>query len=407
MHGLARRFGGAAWITLAHGIHGMFQWVLAILLSRLFGIGDLGLYSAIMAVVTPVVLVGGLNSRGIQLADVGESWSLRQILATRLAGMGLALAVILLYAFTLGEAYALPIWLIVFGRSAAEALSEPLLTSLIAARKYRTFATSFALRSVGSVVAFVVLAAMGASLTVALTGWMLVWFIVFFFRDLRINSVGLLSRVSPGGIGKAIQFARASLPLAVVGVMNALYASVPLTLLQHLRGLHEVGTYSAVVYVNTAVGLVVGAVTLSSARTFAADYREGRTRLALRRVHRQLLFVTAFTTPIVLVMALFGRPILSAVYGTSMAGYGSVIVVQLLAVVVRLAGNVCGVAATSAGMNRSQAQVGFLCLLILIVACLALIGNYGALGASVATLIALAFKFTLIYGTLRLRAGTL
>lgn len=404
MNRLFKKIGGPIWLTTAHGSHALFQWLFVVIIGRLFGMAELGFYTSAMAVLTPIVLLAGLNSRGVQLADVAGSWRLRDVFVTRLAGMTLAMVCVGAYLTFFVGFDAVVIWLVLFSRMAAEAISEPIHTWLIASGKFKTFAVTYLVRSVLAVGAFSILAYLGAPLVACLAIWSLSWIVILAVRDLRFGGFTNASSLVPVNVFKVKTFIVASLPLAAVGAINSLYVSIPILFLTSQYGLEQVGIYSAVSYVNMVVGLFVGAVTLSSARATAVAYSQGLNKVAKERVHRQLIFVIACGFPALLAMFLFGEVILEFVYDADSSGYRAVIVVQLSAVLSQAAASVCGVAATAAGRNLAQVVIGVACIVVQFVLCWLLVPAMGPLGAAVGTLSSLSLKAVCLYVLLP-RAG--
>lgn len=404
IRGFWNRIHGPMWLALAHGCHGAFQWLFILILTRIYGLGDLGTYSTIMAVMAPIVMVAGLNSRGVQLADVSRRWSVGQVLVVRILGMVVALAAVLCCAVITGDVASPALWMVLFVRSAAESIAEPIHTFLIASNRYRSFALTFLLRSTLSVAAFAVLAYLGSPLIWSLLGWASVWVIVLIGRDLKLGGLSMFVRKGSCGLRPSRanlnalwRFILASTPLAIVGVINLLYTSVPTLVLQRHRGFTEVGEFAASNYISLAFGLVIGSVTLSSARSSAGLYAQGRHEMATKRVHRQLLFVLTLIIPMIMLMYFFGESLVSTMYGTHVAGYRGVLVAQVVSVGLMSAGNVCGVAATASGNNRIQVRVGLVSLGVAVVLSLMLIGRLAALGAALATLATYGTKALLLY----------
>jgi O-antigen/teichoic acid export membrane protein len=192
-----------------------------------------------------------------------------------------------------------------------------------------------------------------------------------------------------------------SLPLGIVTMLQSFSSNIPRYLIGQIRGVHELGLFSAPAYVLLAGSMTVNALAQSAIPRLAFYHSQGNLR-EFRNLSNQLILIgLGLGAAGVLVAASFGRQILTAIYGRDYAHNSELFVLLMAAAAPGYMASFAGYSLTAARHFRIQMPIFGLVTAVTIVLSYLMVKSDGATGAARALAIATLVQFLLTYGMMR------
>ncbi len=195
-----------------------------------------------------------------------------------------------------------------------------------------------------------------------------------------------------------------SLPIVLATGFYMLLSYVDILVLQHFRPPEDVAHYYAATKTLTLVSFVYFSVAAATAHRFS-EYGASGDRARLHAfVATSIRWTFWPSLAIVAVILLLGRPLLS-LFGADFASAYPVMFVAAVGLIARAAVGPAERMLSMLGEQRRCALVFATAFGVNLVACLALVPNYGTIGAAVATSLALIVETALLYSAAKSRLG--
>jgi O-antigen/teichoic acid export membrane protein len=389
----------AAWALIGEVAFAACHWGGFIVLGRLAGPQELGRYALALAVVTPIVLFGGLQMRQLQVADATERYPFQDYLAVRLAGTLCAGAIIVAIAL-LGYAWevALPILLVGVARG-FESLSDVHYGLAQRRKRFDRIAVSMILRGVLGLLALGTGYYLNRDLAVGLVGMAAVWGLVWWLFDRPTSNRLRDSRPAwQPSTERRLELAWTAVPLGIAMLLVALNPNVPRYFLEGMLGLEALGLFAALAHFVITGRLLVNAVCQAAFPRLADLYAVGD-RVAFRHLLLRLMGVSALLGLAGLVVATaFGRELLGLVYGPQFAHAADVFPWIMLVGLVLYAQTPFDYGLTAMHQFKIQPLICGLAVMTNVAVCLILVPLYDLLGATIGWLGAAICQFVLAVG---------
>jgi O-antigen/teichoic acid export membrane protein len=196
-----------------------------------------------------------------------------------------------------------------------------------------------------------------------------------------------------------------SFPMLMTATMTFLIGQTGILMLGMFRSEAEVGYYAVAVRMATLTTFVLGAVNSMAAPKFSELFHGEKMNelFYVARKSAKLIFWT--TTPILIVLVLFGKPILGILFGPDFtAAYGAMVLLVAGQFINSVSGST-GYFMNMTGNHMAFRNIVFAAALLTVVLSLALIPPLGIIGAACAGMISLALwnLWSLLY--IRLKYG--
>jgi O-antigen/teichoic acid export membrane protein len=203
--------------------------------------------------------------------------------------------------------------------------------------------------------------------------------------------LGGLRRVSPRfDVRELLAMIRLALPLGVVTMLISLTTNIPRYFLEHAGGARGLGIFVGLAYVVTASAMVVGAVGRAATPRLANLHAAG-SMTGFRSLVRSLVLASVAMAVLgVLVVLVFGRPILEVLYTPEYAAYAREFAIVMLAGGIGYAGSLLGYAVTACRHFAAQIPLWIGIVALTCLASAVLVPRFGVLGAAWALVVSAA-----------------
>ena len=389
-HGLSLRQ-NFAWTVLGNVVYAACQWGMLVALAKLGSPSLVGQFALGLALCAPVMMLANLQLRSVQATDARNEYRFGDYLALRLATTALAFAAICLIAWLAGYRWQTALVVILVGvAKSVESFSDVIYGLMQKYERLDRIAIAMMLRGLGSVVVFALtlwLTRSAAWAVVALAAW---WSAVLLTYE-RKTGGELLKAFGAADARFAAswewarmrQLAWLSLPLGVVMVLISLNTNIPRYFVEHYLGEAALGYFAALAYVMVAGYTVMNALGQSATPRLARYYQSNRVEFR-RLLAKMLLVAAAVGAAGILVVVLWGRPLLTLLYRPDYAQHANVFVWVMVAAAISYVLSVFGYALTSQRVLRSQVPLVGAMVVVSTLACYFCVPAFGLLGAAVA-----------------------
>lgn len=408
-HGLSLRQ-NFAWTVLGNVVYAACQWGMLVALAKLGSPSLVGQFALGLALCAPVMMLANLQLRSVQATDARNEYRFGDYLALRLATTALAFAAICLIAWLAGYRWQTALVVILVGvAKSVESFSDVIYGLMQKYERLDRIAIAMMLRGLGSVVVFALtlwLTRSAAWAVVALAAW---WSAVLLTYERKTGGELLKAfgaareSFAPSWQWKRMRrLAWLSLPLGVVMVLVSLNTNIPRYFVEHYLGEAALGYFAALAYVMVAGYTVMGALGQSATPRLARYYQSDRSAFK-RLLAKMLLVAAAVGAAGILVVVLWGRPLLTVLYRPDYAQHADVFVWVMVAAAISYMGSMLGFAMTAARLFRAQVPLFATSALGITLTCLLFVKPLGLIAGAYALVVGAAIALVGATAILMLR----
>lgn len=373
------------WALAGNVFYAAAQWGVIVLLARLGNPATVGQFALSLAITSPILTLTSLQLRTVLATDVSGRFRFGHSVALRILGTGAFLAVVAVVGLAgRYDQATLTVLAAVTVMKASESLTDVGYGVLQSRERMARIAASQILKggtSLALMLAAIVLSGSCLAGIIALSAGFVLTLLVFDFETVRQETGPRKWRPDwhwPSIAG----LLNLSWPLGSTLLLASLNANIPRYVLEHDRGVREVGVFSAIAYIAVSANLLVMALGQALAPRMAKAYGTDMPRF--RRLSRRLFAAAAAVGVIGLTASLLaGNWILELLYGAEYAGEKSVFVWLMIAGIISFSASAAGFSLTSARYFRVQFPVLIVACLVTFGSCALLVPSMGLAGAAI------------------------
>ncbi len=391
-----------SWTLVGNVIYALCQFGMLSALAKLGSPSVVGQYALALAVATPLFMLANLQLRGVQATDARNEYlfpdyfTLR-CLTTLLAVLAIATIAILGHY----DRTTTLVILLVAAAKAIETFSDVIAGHLQKFERLDQVARALMLRGLASVITFAIAFRITRSLVFSAATLAATWLLVIGLYDFRVVSSVLQERVFfRFSFSTLRRLAWLSLPLGLVMALISLNANIPRYLLESRLGTAELGIFSSMAYLITAMNLIVSALGQSVCTRMSSLLADGN-------VHRFKVLIGRLIGVSILLgllgvvgAATLGKTVLTIVYRAEYANHINLLIVLVIDAAVGAAASFLGYGMTAARCFRAQVPVMAATVVTATILTRALIPSYGLMGVGFALLASSVVQGLLSYSVL-------
>lgn len=383
------------WTLVGNGVYAVSQWAMLVMLAKIATPDVVGRFALALAIATPLVMLTGLQLRGVQVTDARDTFCFQEYLGLRI--IAVPIVILLMLGIILTGRYTGMTALVIFAVTLAKLLESIADIMHGAFQRYECLKrTAIALLFKGPLGLLGLTAGMllTQDLRWAAFGIVMAWGLVLLCYEMpavrrTLQGAGANPSLRPSfAPGTLCQLAWLALPLGLVMALNACNASAPRFFIEHFRGVRELGIFSAMSYLTIAGATVVFSLGQAFSPRMATSYAMGDMKLFRTLQWRLVAMATMLGGIGVLAAAVAGGPLLATIYRPEYARHLPVLLLLMVAAIPMYLASVFGIGMTAAHRYMPQLPL-FLCVTVVLVAgCWWRIPHDGLLGAAEAMLMA-------------------
>ncbi len=379
-----------SWIAVGNSVDAIAQWARIVVLLHLGGEVMVGALALAMAVCAPVYALAGLGLRGAAVTDARHEYQFGDYLALRLVTSVVAMLAVAMIVFATGcEPHTALLVMLVGLGELLKAISDVFHALQQQNERMDRFAISLMIRGPLMVAALTLGVWWTGSLLYGVAGLPLVAAAVLILYDVP-SARRLVRALHASGIAPRwrlptmLRLAWLSCPLGVVIMMIALQTSVPRYLISSYFGNYELGVFAAIFCLGTVGAKAAGAICQSAGPRLAKYYAADNISAYSKLLGKLVAAAAVLGAAAVLVMMLFGGPILALIYKAQFARYAELAVYLTAAAAVGYLTHPLGIAIEAMRRFKIHMAVRAIGVAVLLAAAPVLIANYGLKGVAVA-----------------------
>ena len=361
------------------------QWLISVLLVRMAGYEDAGIFSLAMTVSNIFNFFANYGLRNYQVSDVQGMYKQRQYLLTRLITVGFSFVACLVYLPVAGgysavESGAILLYLVY---SNITILGDTLLGTLQLHGLLQINGYSSTLRGGVCFVGFIAAYMVSDSLLVSLAVMALCALVCTLLYDWRwYCKVERVQWFQAGDLPAAGQLLRTCFTLMLSSLLPVITTALPRRAIQKISGTEQLGYFSTVFTPTVLITTLIPAIIVALVPKMAKAWTEGDHRGFLKFVSQIYMISVGIVLLAELAALVAGRPVMRMLFGAGILDYFSLLYWAILATGLNVLTS-CGNSALIAERSHRLVAVGS-AVALAVTALLSdvLIEGYGITGAA-------------------------
>lgn len=360
------------------------QWLISVLLVRMSGYEDAGVFSLAMTVSNMFNFFASYGLRNYQVSDVRGTYKQRQYLLTRCITVGVSMAACGIYLPLAGgysplECAAVMLYLVY---SNVNILGDTLLGTLQLHGLLQINGYSSILRGVVCFVGFIAAYALGGGILAALAVMAACTAVCTLLYDWRwYRKVEPFQGFERGDLRAAVSLLRTCFTLMISSLLPVITTAMPRRSIQKLAGTEQLGYFSTIftptVLITTLIPAIIVALVPKMARAWNEKDRKGFAVFA-----GQVYLISAAMVLLAELAALVaGRPVMRLLFGEEILSYYSLLYWAILATGLNVLTS-CGNSVLIAVRSNRLVAVGSAVALAATLSSGGLVGAFGITGAA-------------------------
>lgn len=373
-------------------VYALSQWLLLVLLARLGGASEVGIFVLALAITTPVFRLVNLDLRQVQASDASERYTLAEYLGVAYLSAPIAAAISLAAGAMLAKSgeEALAAIAAVAGMKAVETIALVLYGYYQREERLDRVSASLVARGGLGAIGFGAVYWLSGSVPASALGMGIIWLMVIYIVD------GVGVRRLRGGTNddwgltflrprfewrRSWSLAWMALPVGISASVMSLNVQVPRYVIEFELGSSALGVFASLAYGIRVIQLITGAMGNAVVPRLSQLHLSGRRGAFAGVLGKTLAAAVAAGAAGVLGATLVGERALELVYGEGFAR-GELLVRLMIAGLVMAAAEMLGAAMMGMGLLRSR-MVGIITTTAVVsMACLRLVPPQGLMGAA-------------------------
>lgn len=378
------------------------QWLISVLIVRMGGYGDAGIFSLAMSISNVFLFLANYNIRSIQLSDTEGEYTQLQFLWSRVFSIlisFLSCAVYLLFAggYTDVEKWAVLLYLFY---SNSTILNDIMMGTIQVNGHIEVGGYSNLIRSGVCLAVYLGVYAVTKSLIISLIAMVAASAAVVLLYDLpRYRKYcGSPDRGVLFDVKQALRILRTNFVLMLTAIFPLITAAVPRRQIQLIFGEEELGYFSSIFSPTLIIATLIPALVLAVIPKLAQTWHDMQYKSFLKEVVKCNLLIVGFTVICIIAAVFLGRFALKLVFGEEILVYYDLLYWALvtsginaavscsISVLIAMHKNIYVTVATAISMIISMAISGVL------------VGEYGIYGAAYALMAAYIVQLLIQFG---------
>lgn len=296
------------------------QWLQVILITRIIGLYEIGLFSYFLAIIGPIILFSRFSFSDLVPTQKKYNYSYSIFLKYRNIMNGLFLFLILVLAVTFDFSMYESICFILFGvYKFYETKEDFIYTENISESNIKFLAYSKILKSILTVFLFSAAVFMAESLIAAIMSLMVSQIVIYYIYDRRFS----FSNKREAMLFQRMHFKHIfwlGIGLSAVGLLSSLNANIPRYFLEYYFSVEMLGIYATIMYFSTISLNIVITINQSLIAELARKASN-----SLREFYKLFFKVLTFYLVAIIIgnilLFMYGNQLLVFVYGSEFSGF--------------------------------------------------------------------------------------
>ncbi len=416
------------WTFAGNGIYALCQWAAIVCLAKLGSVEMVGVFALALAITNPITFLANLQLRVLYVTDHKSKYPFGEILGLRLMLGAIAFVIMLAVCRAAGYSRNTAAVIMLVGVAfLIDSISENYYA--IAQRRERMdrIALSQIFRGFLAVAALALIVRFTGNLAWAALGLVIGRILVFLTFDSARKTFNLAGSESPlvrSGKSEGTSFWKrvvpqwnlrnqmrmlwVAIPLGIASILISVNINMPRYFIEHFRGPHELGIFSALTYIPTAMMMVATALGYAVFTPLSKLYSQGQVRQFKVLVAKIVAFCAAVGAAGLLICAFAGHRILLILYRPEYAEHVQLLLWLVVWGSIGAVAAILGYAMTATSHFREQVPLFSAVTLSSMIACYFLVPRFGGLGGAFAALLAIIVQLIgtgfVIFRALQLRS---
>lgn len=381
-------------------VYAASQWGMLVVLAKLGSPEIVGQFALALAVTAPIIMLSMLQLRIVQATDATREYQFGHYLALRIISSVMAVLIIGAAVLSFGYHLELALTILLMGLlKAVESVGDACHGLMQQRERMDRIALSQAIKGPLFFAALAVTVFFTGSVVWGVAAMVATSFGMLFSYE-RTNVRRLLHGEHRSSVWplwecpQLVRLAWLALPLGLVSMLVSLNTAIPRYFIERMLGERQLGYFAALAYLQVVVALVATAITHAITPRLSQFYASGERAAFLRLLLRVMAGGLLFGVLVVTIAAIFGRELLTIIYRPDYADNSRVFVCLMIAVSIATLTGFLGSAIHAARRFCLPLPTSACTVVVTLTAAALMIPEWGLLGAALATLSGVLFRFT-------------
>jgi O-antigen/teichoic acid export membrane protein len=423
--------GNFAWTFGGNVIYALCQWAAIVCLAKLGSVEMVGVFALALAVTNPIAFLANLQLRVLYVTDRNSKYSFGEILGLRFALSIIACLIMIAVCWIAGYSKNTTTVILLVGIAfLIDSISESYYAIAQRQERMDRIALSQVFRGLLAILALGLVVRYTGNLAWATLGLLIGRVLVFlafdsaprtFFLEAHetghrgrgwVENLTLGTRTRPRwNLREQLRTLWVAIPLGIASILVSVNINMPRYFIDHYRGPRELGIFSALTYIPTALIMLATALGYAVFARLSKHYADGQIRQFKILVMKSAGFCGALGLLGLLISAFAGHWVLLILYRPEYAEHVRLLLWLVGWGTLGAVAACLGFAMTATSHFREQVPLFCLVTLCSLVACYFLVPRLGALGgafgALVGIIVQLAGTLFVVFRALRSRSREL
>lgn len=379
------------WVASGNAIYSACSLLMVVVVAKMGGERDLGMFSFGLALAQPVIFLSQLNLSNILAVDVKQSHPIAAFFSLRLTASMLAMLAVLLYTLVaIHDRTTQVVVLIIMASSLVDSISEVEYGLFRLRARMNLVSISLVVRGVLSLAGVIAGLVWFHSIVVSVALSALASLVTTCFIDTGMLKSALTGEASPyfwqwgirKPVGSELDLAKLAWPLGLVMMLASLTVNIPRYVVDGSLGHSQLGLFSALASFATIGRIVVLAMGQAATPKLSTAFVENNQKSFVNVSIKLLGLGIAIGLGGIALVAAVGPQMLRAAFTKEYSTHGPLFLAIIAASAIGYLGNVVGFILTSAKVFRPQLPHLLSVVLVTAVFSYLLIPRLGLLGAA-------------------------
>jgi len=312
-------------------------WAMTIIVKRLSGFGDVGIFNAAINTTAPAAVIGLFNIRSFQVSDLKGEYLEHTYIYSRFYTNLLSFLICIILCFAYGYDIKTSIVILLFMVYKLAEAAADVYYGLDQKNERLDYAgISLTIRGIGTFALFFMIYAMTKNLVLAIAAMAVFSFAVILVYDRRVSSQFLIEKRSVFSMFQKSEILKVKnlliicAPLAIVSFLNNLSLTIPKTFLERYYGHDIFGIYASVSSPTVVVQLAATTLFAPLIPAMALRYQQGEKKEFVKIMVKFFSIILGLTIIALIGAAFIASPVLILLFKADIAPYTNLFLPMLI-----------------------------------------------------------------------------
>ncbi|MFZ2462502.1 MAG: oligosaccharide flippase family protein [Caldibacillus thermoamylovorans] len=391
-------FRNFSWNFLGSSIYSLTQWVLILIITKIGGPKDVGIYSLGLAISSPLIMLINLNFRALQSTSLSLEFGFNGFKRIRKTGILFFLFIYTIILSILKYDFEITITLLIIAFcKMIESYSELFFGLFQYNERLDLEGKSNIFRGVIGTLGFGIVYYFFEILSVALLFMLFVWLLNLLFINYKLSKKFIKNSQKHIDWIKLLTLVKIGLPLGIISFLASLNVNIPRIVYESYLTLEDLGYFTPIFYLVLIIGKFMTSISNTVLPRLARLYENNKKDSFIKIFKFIIALLLIFSTLIILVSCFFGSELLFFIYGEEYSNLNVLLVLIMIYGLFNYLGSLFETGLNAMKAYKFRLYIEIFITIAIIIGSIYFIPIYGLNGGAIALIISAIAKSFLLF----------